>query len=236
MLFPLHPRRSPRIISFQLTHNVHGPHDDTFYKYLAGLEAEYEDLKRSGYAGEGFHSPGIRLGVGTSHNLPPHLARLKALEAAEKRRARGSGGGRRLGYGQAGTFDDGSRQLTPRELALRVSLVLCPLSDSPFPHSHISGCAYGWSPLSTAAACSPLSVDLVRLPSGGGTTTRHAPLESTLKGKLRKPQRKQAQARAVSPLLRNRNHAPRLFGGPQPRPLETSTPPTSHIPRLPTPQ
>ena len=114
---------SPRILSPQLTHNVHGPHDDSFYKYLAGLESEYEDLKRSGYSGEGFHSPGIRLGVGASHNLPPHLARLKALEAAEKRRRAGdSGGGRRLGGRQAGTLGGGSRQLTPRELALRVSL------------------------------------------------------------------------------------------------------------------
>lgn len=110
---------------------MHGPHDDTFYKYLAGLEAEYEDLRRSGYSGEGFHSRGVRLGVGTSHNLPPHLARLKALEAAEKRRgAGGSGAGKRLG---GGTFDDGRRNLTPRELASRVSLVLCPLSDPPPP-------------------------------------------------------------------------------------------------------
>ena len=114
---------------------MHGPHDDTFYKCLAGLESEYEDLRRSGYSGEGFHSAGVRLGVGTSHNLPPHLARLKALEAAEKRRrAGGSGGGRRLGGGQTGTFDDGRRQLTPRELALRVSFVLHPLLGSPIPH------------------------------------------------------------------------------------------------------
>ncbi|KAF9643949.1 WLM-domain-containing protein [Thelephora ganbajun] len=106
----------------ELTHNVHGPHDDSFYKYLAGLETEYEDLKRSGYSGEGFHSRGIRLGVDTSHNLPPHLARLKALEAAEKRRRIGaSGGGRRLGGGndeQVGAIGGGRRQLTPRELAL----------------------------------------------------------------------------------------------------------------------
>lgn len=98
----------------ELTHIVHGPHDDSFYKYLAGLETEYEDLKRSGYAGEGFHSPGVRLGFGTSHNLSPHLARLKAVEAAEKRRRMGgSGGGRRLG---------GTRtQVTPRELAAKAA-------------------------------------------------------------------------------------------------------------------
>ena len=120
--------------SFQLTHNVHGPHDDSFYKYLAGLESEYEDLKRSGYSGEGFHSRGIRLGIGASHNLPPHLARLKALEAAEKRkRGADSGGGRRLGGGNGGTVGGGRRQLTPRDLALRVSVVSYPLWIRPFP-------------------------------------------------------------------------------------------------------
>jgi len=87
------------------------------------VESEYEDLRRSGYSGEGFHSRGIRLGVGTSHNLPPHLARLKAQEAAEKRRAQGSGGGRRLG---GGTVGGGRVQLTPRELALKVSVVSRP--------------------------------------------------------------------------------------------------------------
>lgn len=75
-------------------------------------------LKRSGYAGEGFHSRGQRVGTGISHNLPPHLARMKALEAAEKRNKLGSvsGGSRRLG----GSGDQKSR-LTPRELAARVT-------------------------------------------------------------------------------------------------------------------
>jgi hypothetical protein len=61
-------------------------------------ESESEDLKQSGYPGEGFHLHGIRLGDSPSHNLPPHLARMKALEAAGKReRSSGdSGGGRRL--------------------------------------------------------------------------------------------------------------------------------------------
>ncbi|KZT08562.1 WLM-domain-containing protein [Laetiporus sulphureus 93-53] len=83
----------------ELTHNVHGPHDDKFYKFLAGLEEEYNALKRSGYAGEGFFSPGRRLGTNVSHNLPPHLARQKALEAAEKRRqlSKVLGSGGRLG-------------------------------------------------------------------------------------------------------------------------------------------
>ena len=100
----------------QLTHNVHGPHDDKFYKFLAGLEEEYAALRKSGYDGEGFHSAGRRLGTDVSHDLPPHLARQKALDAAEKRRqislVLGAGG--RLG----GAAKDANK--TPRELAAEV--------------------------------------------------------------------------------------------------------------------
>ncbi|GJE86203.1 WLM-domain-containing protein [Phanerochaete sordida] len=96
----------------ELTHNVHGPHDEKFYKFLSELEDEYEALKRSGYAGEGFYTPGRRLGEQVSHNLPPHIARARALEAAEKRRRFSNvlGGARRLGGAPR-------RDLTPRELA-----------------------------------------------------------------------------------------------------------------------
>jgi len=101
----------------ELTHNVHGPHDDKFYKYLSGLQEEYDALQRSGYAGEGFFSDGKRLGGNVSHNIPPHLARLKAIEAAEKRMqtARVLGSGGRLG-GPGRTLG-----LTPRELAARAA-------------------------------------------------------------------------------------------------------------------
>ncbi|KAL5523729.1 hypothetical protein ACEPAG_7902 [Sanghuangporus baumii] len=109
------------VMLHELTHNVHGPHDDKFYKYLSELEAEYEALRRSGYDGEGFHSAGKRLGVGVSHNLPPDLARARALQAAEKRKALqqmlGSVGGRRLG-------DDlprSSIKMSPRELAVQAA-------------------------------------------------------------------------------------------------------------------
>lgn len=79
-------------------------------------------LKRSGYAGEGFFSPGKKLGTNVSHNLPPHLARQKALEAAEKRRQVNlimSGGGR-LGGPNVRTRVNKS----PRELAAEVQTVL----------------------------------------------------------------------------------------------------------------
>ncbi len=97
---------------------MHGPHDEKFYKFLSDLEDEYEALKKSGYAGEGFHSNGHRVGQGVSHDLPPHIARAKALDAAEKRRrmaALMSGGGRRLG----GPLTNSNR--SPRELAAEVS-------------------------------------------------------------------------------------------------------------------
>ncbi|KAF9225350.1 WLM-domain-containing protein [Gyrodon lividus] len=105
-----------RTMLHELTHNVHGPHDETFYKFLAGLEDEYDALQRSGYAGEGFFSHGHRLGVGASHDLPPHLGRLRALEAAEKRRGASglSKGGGRLG-GQSSALEKlGSRELAAR--------------------------------------------------------------------------------------------------------------------------
>ncbi|KAG2138690.1 WLM domain-containing protein [Suillus bovinus] len=109
-----------RVMLHELTHNVHGPHDETFYKFLAALEDEYDALVRSGYAGEGFFSPGHRLGAGVSHDLPPDLARLKALEAAEQRhRANGilGSGGSRLG-GRRTTALQG---MDPRELAAQAA-------------------------------------------------------------------------------------------------------------------
>ncbi|KAG5652570.1 hypothetical protein H0H81_004530 [Sphagnurus paluster] len=101
----------------ELTHNVHGPHDEKFYKFLSGLQDEYDALQRSGYAGEGFFSKGQRVGAEVSHDLPPHLARLKAVEAAEKRRqtSRVLGSGGRLG-GRINT-----KGMTPRELAAQAA-------------------------------------------------------------------------------------------------------------------
>lgn len=105
----------------QLTHNVHGPHDDKFYRFLASLEDEYAALKRSGYAGEGFFSKGNRLGTNVSHNLPPYLARQKAIEAAETRRRINAvlGAGGRLGGARSNPTNK-----SPRELAAEV----CPCS------------------------------------------------------------------------------------------------------------
>ncbi|KAG2043536.1 hypothetical protein BDR03DRAFT_996287 [Suillus americanus] len=72
------------------THNVHGPHGEFFYKFLAALE-----------------------------DLPLPLARLKALEAAEKRHGANGvlGGGGRLG-GRRITALEG---MDPRELAAQAA-------------------------------------------------------------------------------------------------------------------
>lgn len=115
-----------RIMLHELTHNVHGPHDEHFYKFLAALEDEYDELQRSGYAGEGFYSPGHRLGAGISHNLPSYLGRERALAAAEHRRQMQllSGGGRVHRLGGTGATDShvsSWNQLSPRELAARAA-------------------------------------------------------------------------------------------------------------------
>ena len=106
---------APLKSSSQLTHNVHGPHDDKFYKFLSSLEDEYYALRSSGYSGEGFHAPGKRVGHGVSHDLPVHLGRAKAAEAAERRAQtqRSMGRGGRLGDGPRTTK-------SPREVAAEV--------------------------------------------------------------------------------------------------------------------
>ena len=91
------------------------------------MEDEYYELKRTGYAGEGFYSPGFRVGTGVSHNLPPHLARLKAAEAAERRiQVSGvlNGGGRKLG----GVLTAPGGGLSLRELTAQVMNLLSHLS------------------------------------------------------------------------------------------------------------
>jgi hypothetical protein len=117
-LAALATRRSAILVP-QLTHNVHGPHDQTFYNFLSRLEEEYYELKRTGYAGEGFFSNGRRLGPGVPRHFPALVAQQHALEAAERRRrantVRGTAGPVRLGGGNLASLG-----LTPRELAVLV--------------------------------------------------------------------------------------------------------------------
>ncbi|RIA88427.1 WLM domain-containing protein [Glomus cerebriforme] len=94
----------------ELTHIEISPHDATFYKLLDELNDEYDEIL---IKGEGFLSNGYRLGEEMSQNVPPALARQKALEAAEKRRKIDgimTHGGKQLGGG-------GRYGLSLRELA-----------------------------------------------------------------------------------------------------------------------
>ncbi|KAK6510195.1 hypothetical protein TWF481_004911 [Arthrobotrys musiformis] len=105
----------------ELTHCVHGPHDDKFWKMFRSLQGELETLKYTGYTGEGFMGKGEALG-GVPKGLSNHDAKKKAREAAEKRRKGDQGRGRILGSGSLGPIrwliDDrpgGSSTLKPKD-------------------------------------------------------------------------------------------------------------------------
>ncbi|KAF3198859.1 hypothetical protein TWF679_001745 [Orbilia oligospora] len=85
----------------ELTHCVHGPHDDKFWKMFRSLQGELETLKYTGYTGEGFMGKGEALGD-VPKGLSNHEAKKKAREAAEKRRKTVQGRGRILGSGSLG--------------------------------------------------------------------------------------------------------------------------------------
>ncbi|KAL2455503.1 zinc ion binding [Forsythia ovata] len=75
----------------ELCHNVHGPHNASFYKLWDEIRKECEDLMNKGISGtgEGFDVPGRRLG-GLSAKPPLSSLRQTALAAAEKRSRLGS--------------------------------------------------------------------------------------------------------------------------------------------------
>ncbi|CAO1637583.1 unnamed protein product [Parajaminaea phylloscopi] len=94
----------------ELAHNVRGPHDEQFFQILKGLEEEWYELRRTGgkVNGDGFLTPGLRLGAANSRNLPPGQARLQALQKAEGRQRLQTAkrGGGKLGRGGAYTSND----------------------------------------------------------------------------------------------------------------------------------
>ncbi|KAJ3106695.1 hypothetical protein HDU97_005847 [Phlyctochytrium planicorne] len=100
----------------ELTHNVHGPHDAKFYKYLDDLTLELQDLRNKGWCGEGFDAPGLRVGMGVSHNVPEHQRRSAAIAAAEARAKVNKimlpAGGKKLGGGNGG-----ERRMAPGVMA-----------------------------------------------------------------------------------------------------------------------
>ncbi|XVE80520.1 hypothetical protein DITRI_Ditri14bG0146700 [Diplodiscus trichospermus] len=85
----------------ELCHNVHGPHNASFYKLWDELRKECEELMAKGITGtgEGFDLPGRRLGGFSKQPLLSSL-RQTALAAAENRARLGSllpSGPKRLG-------------------------------------------------------------------------------------------------------------------------------------------
>lgn len=78
----------------ELSHNVHGPHDEKFNALWDQLRKEHEALVAKGYTGEGFLSKGKKLG---GRRIPIDEARRIARTAAEKRRNLTAGSGQRLG-------------------------------------------------------------------------------------------------------------------------------------------
>lgn len=87
-------------ITPQLTHNIRAPHDAIFWKEYGKLNDEFDKLQANGYAGEGFHGKGTRVGQGVGHdNVSVEEARKIALKKYEERAklARLLGKGGKLG-------------------------------------------------------------------------------------------------------------------------------------------
>ena len=87
---------------------------------MSRLQEEYYELKRTGYAGEGFFTNGRRLGAGIPQTVPALLAQQRSieLEIIKGRRTNtvpGTNGPVRLGGGNLASLG-----LTPRELAVLV--------------------------------------------------------------------------------------------------------------------
>ncbi|KAG9104128.1 hypothetical protein FRC06_005245 [Ceratobasidium sp. 370] len=138
ILIRLRPARAPdtfypieqlvRVMLHELTHNVHGPHDERFYSFLNKLEDEYDALVIGGWRGTGFFAPGDKLGgrgtgwrgTGGVSGQFDTAGKRKALEAAETRRrieALGSGG--RLGGSRVAAQSGKTRQELAAEAAER---------------------------------------------------------------------------------------------------------------------
>lgn len=81
----------------ELSHIVHGPHDQAFNALWEKLRDEHEALVRKGYTGEGFLGKGNRLG---GRRMPYSEMQRQARAAAERRRehaALSRGSGQKLG-------------------------------------------------------------------------------------------------------------------------------------------
>lgn len=91
----------------ELSHNVHGPHDEKFHVLWDQLRSELEDLIRKGYTGEGFLGRGQILG---GRQIPLHERQRRWREAQDRRNREDQNrimkSGRRLGGNVASPRDD----------------------------------------------------------------------------------------------------------------------------------
>ena len=86
----------------ELSHIVHGPHDAKFHALWDELRSEHETLLFRGYTGEGFLTPGHRLGGGG--NMPPtHEIRRLARQNAENDRLSRNASNQRRGVRLGGS-------------------------------------------------------------------------------------------------------------------------------------
>jgi DNA-dependent metalloprotease WSS1 len=110
----------------ELAHNVFSEHEKPFYGLFEEIKREWELLSSKGYQGEGFFSPGQRLGSGSGVNksfIAATAADRRRIKEAAQRRAEGiivGPVGRRLGGGDNGRRLGGGEiieDIDPRQLA-----------------------------------------------------------------------------------------------------------------------
>lgn len=126
----------------ELTHNVIGPHNADFYKFLDDLNDEFDTISADGHARHGFHAfgpggsvtstrsaeylaftgSGQKLGTTAPGSLNAKSMRERALAAAQRRNHlnASSSSTRDLkgGYVLGGSGSDLAKVLSPREMAI----------------------------------------------------------------------------------------------------------------------
>ncbi|KAJ2376045.1 hypothetical protein IW150_002205 [Coemansia sp. RSA 2607] len=103
----------------ELAHIVRGPHDAVFYATLDALREETQRLMDAGYAGDGFYTPGRR--VGGSRAAPTMAeARVRAAAAAARRTMLG-GPPRTLAQGAACGWRAAQAAHSPAQMAARAA-------------------------------------------------------------------------------------------------------------------
>jgi DNA-dependent metalloprotease WSS1 len=106
----------------ELSHNVHGPHDDKFQALWDQLRKEAEELIMKGYTGEGFLGKGNVIGGSSSRRVlpPPQVLQKQRRSGQAGGVAVGGPSGHRLG-GSAASPGDDIRAVIARAAETRVA-------------------------------------------------------------------------------------------------------------------